>query len=154
MTQASETRENVIVIKPGDPVPPIVDLGEVSGESVVFDGTDVPVQYMFEYLDRVHNLRSFLDDFPEVSMEQAVEAIRRRVKAASVIHSDRDYVSGTPVFKGTRVPVRNLFDYLAAGYTVEIFLDQFPTVDRGEVSMVIEMAREALECVAYETATR
>ena len=154
MTQASETRENVIVIKPGDPVPPIVDLGEVSGESAVFDGTDVPVQHMFEYLDRVHNLRSFLDDFPEVRMEQAVDAIRRRVKAASVIHSDREYMSGTPVFKGTRVPVRNLFDYLAAGYTVEIFLDQFPTVDRGEVSKVIEMAREALECVAYETATR
>ena len=78
----------------------------MSREGPVFEGTDVPVQYMFEYLDRVHNLHAFLDDFPEVSIGQAVEAMRERVKANNVIRSNRDYVSGTPVFKGTRVPVR------------------------------------------------
>ena len=154
MTQTSETRAKVIVIKPGDPIPPLVDLDEISRDGPVFEGTDVPVQYMFAYLDRVHNLHAFLDDFPEVSMEQAVKAIRERVNANSVIHSDRDYVSGTPVFKGTRVPVRSLFDYLAAGYTIEVFLDQFPTAEREQIASTIEMAREALECVAYETAAR
>ena len=125
MQQTSETRARVIVVKPGDPMPPIVDLDEVSRDGPVFEGTDVPVQYMFEYLDRVHNLHAFLDDFPEVSMGQAVKAMRERVRAKSVIHSNRDYVSGTPVFKGTRVPVRILFDYLAAGDTVEFFLTSF-----------------------------
>ena len=70
---------------------------------------------MFEYLDRVHNLHAFLDDFPQVSMEKTLKAMRERVKATSVIHSDRDYVSGTPIFKGTRVPVDTLFDFLTAG---------------------------------------
>ena len=154
MQQTSEPKAKVIVIKPGDPIPPLVDLDEVSRDGPVFEGTDVPVQYMFEYLDRVHNLHAFLDDFPEVSIGQAVEAIQERVKANNVIHSNTDYVSGTPVFKGTRVPVRNLFDYLAAGYTIEVFLDQFPTAEREQVVSILESAREALECVAYETAAR
>lgn len=154
MQQTSETRAKVVIIKPGDPIPPLVDLDEVSRDGPVFEGTDVPVQYMFEYLDRVHNLHAFLGDFPQVSMEQAVKAIRERARAAGVIHSNRDYVSGTPVFKGTRVPIRNLFDYLAAGYTVEVFLDQFPTAEREQVARTLEMARETLECVAYETAAR
>ena len=154
MQQTSETRAKVVVIKPGDPIPPLVDLDEVPTEGPVFEGTDVPVQYMFEYLDRVHNLHAFLDDFPEVSMGQALKAIRERVKATSVIHSNTEYVSGMPVFKGTRVPVRNLFDYLAAGYTIEVFLDQFPTAEREQVVSILETAREALECVAYETAAR
>ena len=154
MQQTSETGAKVVVIRPGDPIPPLVDLEDVSRDGPVFEGTDVPVQYMFEYLDRVHNLHAFLDDFPQVSMEQAVKAIRERARAAGVIHSNRDYVSGTPVFKGTRVPIRNLFDYLAAGYTVEVFLDQFPTAEREQVMRTLEMAREALECAAYETAAR
>ncbi len=154
MQQTSNTKAKVIVIKPGDPIPPLVDLDEVSREGPIFEGTGVPVQYMFEYLDRVHNLHAFLDDFPEVSIGQALKAMRERVKANNVIHSNTDYVSGTPVFKGTRVPVRNLFDYLAAGYTIEVFLDQFPTAEREQVVSILESAREALECVAYETAAR
>ena len=154
MQQTSENKARISVVKPGDPMPPIVDLDEVSTEGPVFEGTDVPLQYMFEYLDKAHNLHAFLDHFPEVSIGQAVKAMRERVKAESVIHSDRDYVSGTPVFKGTRVPVRNLFDYLAAGYTIEVFLDQFPTAEREQVVSILETAREAVECVAYETTAR
>ena len=77
MQQTSETRARVIVVKPGDPMPPIVDLDEVSREGPVFEGTDVPVQYMFEYLDRVHNLHAFLDDFPEVSKGTGSEGDER-----------------------------------------------------------------------------
>lgn len=47
-----------------------------------------------------------------------------------VIHSDPDILGGTPVFIGTRVPVRTLLDYLAAGDSLEEFLDHFPTVSR------------------------
>lgn len=154
VTQATGTEANVIIIKPGDPIPPIIDLSETPKDGPVFEGTDVPVQYLFEYLDNVHNLYAFLNDFPDVSAEQALKAIRERINSNSVIHSDRDYVSGMPRFKGTRMPVRILFDYLADGYTIEGFLDSFDTaVTREQAVKALEAARESLESMAYETAT-
>ncbi len=49
---------------------------------------------------------------------------------------------GATVFAGTRVPVEILFEYLAAGETVDEFLHQFPTVTRGQVATVLETAKE------------
>lgn len=51
---------------------------------------------------------------------------------------DPDIVSGTPVFRGTRVPVQTLFDYIADGNTLDEFLDNFPTVARADALMVLE----------------
>lgn len=154
MTQTVEYKATVT--KPGEPRSSTIHLDEDTARGgPVFRGTDVPVQYLFEYLDRVHNLHAFLDDFPEVSMEQALTAVRKRLNANSAIHSDRNYVSGTPVFKGTRLPVRLLFDYLAHGHTVESFLDSFDTsVTKEQAAVALEMAREALESIAYETTAR
>jgi uncharacterized protein (DUF433 family) len=45
-------------------------------------------------------------------------------------HSDPEILGGTPVFIGTRVPLRNLIDYLEGDYTLEEFLDDFPSVSR------------------------
>jgi len=61
-----------------------------------------------------------------------------------VVHSSPDILGGTPVFVGTRVPVKNLFDYLEGGYTLEQFLDQFPSVSRSQAIAALELAREAL----------
>ncbi len=72
----------------------------------------------------------------------------------SVIHSDPEIVSGTPVFKGTRVMVKNLFDYLAAGDNLDEFLCGFPGVSREQAVKAIDMARKALEREAYEAAAR
>ena len=72
----------------------------------------------------------------------------------SVIHSDPNIMSGSPVFKGTRLLVKNLFDYLAAGYSLDVFLDHFPTADRDQAVRALEMAREALERDAYEATSR
>ncbi len=52
-----------------------------------------------------------------------------------------DYLGGTPVFTGTRVPVKTLFDYLEAGDPLDDFLRQFPDVDREHAVAVIRMAR-------------
>ncbi len=156
-TSITQTKDkaDVIVIRPGDPIPPIIDLRNVPENVPVFEGTNVPVQYLFEYLDNVHNLYAFLDDFPEVSAEQALKAIWERLNANTVIHSDRDYVSGAPRFRGTRMPVRILFDYLADGYTIEGFLDSFDTaVTREQAVKALKTARESLESMAYESATR
>jgi uncharacterized protein (DUF433 family) len=50
------------------------------------------------------------------------------VATRTVVHSDPEILSGTPVFTGTQVPVKTLFDYLAAGDPLERFLDHFPSV--------------------------
>ncbi|MBD2176938.1 DUF433 domain-containing protein [Pseudanabaena sp. FACHB-1998] len=50
-----------------------------------------------------------------------------------LIVRDREILSGIPVFKGTRVPVKNLVDYLEAGDSLEDFLDDFPTVQKEKV---------------------
>ncbi|MGQ0545385.1 MAG: DUF433 domain-containing protein [Betaproteobacteria bacterium] len=62
----------------------------------------------------------------------------------SVIHSDPDVQGGAPVFVGTRVPVKNLFDYLAAGDSLDDFLRSFPSVTREQAIAALELAREAL----------
>jgi len=53
-------------------------------------------------------------------------------------------MSGAPVFRGTRVPIQNLFDCLEDGETIGHFLDQFPTVTRAQVSGVLELSKERL----------
>ena len=66
-----------------------------------------------------------------------------------VVHRDPKIQGGVPVFMGTRVPVKNLFDYLEAGETLEQFLLDFPAVDRSKAIAALEMAREALDASAH-----
>lgn len=62
----------------------------------------------------------------------------------SVIHSDSEILGGTPVFVGTRVPVQTLIDHLEGGYSVDEFLDNFPSVRREQVNAFLEQATRAL----------
>jgi uncharacterized protein (DUF433 family) len=59
----------------------------------------------------------------------------------SIVHSDPEILGGTPVFTGTRVPVRNLWDYLAAGDSLDVFLDDFPSVARAQAVASIELSQ-------------
>jgi uncharacterized protein (DUF433 family) len=61
-----------------------------------------------------------------------------------LITVDPEIHSGTPVFSGTRVPVKTLFDHLEAGDSLEVFLDDFPSVSRELAVAVLEQARAAL----------
>jgi uncharacterized protein (DUF433 family) len=61
-----------------------------------------------------------------------------------LVEVDPEKMSGTPVFTGTRVPIRNLFDYLEGGDSLEVFLDDFPTVSREQALGVIEASRHLL----------
>ena len=58
--------------------------------------------------------------------------------------ADPDILGGTPVFVGTRVPVRVLFEHLEAGDSLEVFLQDFPSVSRSLAVQVLEDARAAL----------
>ena len=61
-----------------------------------------------------------------------------------IITVDPEIHSGTPVFAGTRVPIKTLFDHLEAGDALEVFLDDFPSVSRELAVAVLEEARAAL----------
>ena len=61
-----------------------------------------------------------------------------------LITVDPEIHSGAPVFAGTRVPVKTLFEHLEAGDSLEVFLDDFPSVSRELAVAVLERARAAL----------
>ena len=61
-----------------------------------------------------------------------------------LISSSPDRLGGTPVFAGTRVPVRSLIDYLEAGHPLDHFLEEFPSVTREHAVAVLELAKRAL----------
>ncbi|CAN5483079.1 DUF433 domain-containing protein [soil metagenome] len=61
-----------------------------------------------------------------------------------IITVDPEVMSGMPVFTGTRVPIKNLFDYLETGDTVEIFLDDFPSVTKDQAIGILELAEKII----------
>ncbi len=67
-----------------------------------------------------------------------------QTETRSVIHSDPEILGGTPVFVGTRVPLKNLIDYLEGGHPLDEFLDDFPSVSREQVIAALGEAKEAL----------
>ncbi len=62
----------------------------------------------------------------------------------AVVHRDPEMLGGTPVFVGTRVPVKALLDYLEGGHSLGEFLDQFPTITREMAVQALEEAKESL----------
>jgi uncharacterized protein (DUF433 family) len=69
--------------------------------------------------------------------------VRTRLSDGRVYHSDPEILGGTPVFVGTRVPVETLMEWLTGGYTLEEFLDNFPTVAREQAVAFLDEATEA-----------
>ena len=115
----------------------------------VFEGTDVPVEYVYYYMDKVHNLHAFLRDYPSVGREQALAAIEERLleDIDNVINSHTGYVSGQPRFNGTRMTVYTMFDHLAYGEDIDTFLSQYDTSVTHEQS-----AKLLVEFYAYKIA--
>ncbi|HEY2411233.1 MAG TPA: DUF433 domain-containing protein [Pirellulaceae bacterium] len=66
-----------------------------------------------------------------------------------VIHSDPEIMGGVPVFVGTRVPVKTLWDYLEAGDPLPSFLDDFPSVSRDQAIAVLEWSKETMSDYAH-----
>jgi uncharacterized protein (DUF433 family) len=63
---------------------------------------------------------------------------------ATLVSRDPEIMSGALCFKGTRVPVKNLFDYLEGASSLEDFLEDFPSITREQAIAVLEVAREGL----------
>jgi uncharacterized protein (DUF433 family) len=62
---------------------------------------------------------------------------------STIVHSDPEIHSGTPVFVGTRVPARTLLDYLEGGDSLDVFLDNFPSVTREQAIAFLDAAARA-----------
>jgi len=78
-----------------------------------------------------------------IMMQNKANAVRE-----SVVESSPDILGGTPVFRGTRVPVTTLFDYLAAGDPLERFLDHFPTVKREQAVALLDELKDRFDAAA------
>ncbi|MBN2145174.1 MAG: DUF433 domain-containing protein [Candidatus Aureabacteria bacterium] len=65
----------------------------------------------------------------------------------NIIQSSRHILGGVPVFKGTRVPIQTLIDYLETGQTLDIFLKDFPTVPKEKAVQLLELAKHELMAV-------
>ncbi len=65
------------------------------------------------------------------------------IKKEQIVEKNQEILSGTPVFKGTRVPVQTLIDYLKAGESIEDFLDGFPSVSRFQAEAFLQVALES-----------
>ena len=77
-----------------------------------------------------------------LTLEQDAQAAARRF--AESVDKDPARLGGAPVFRGTRVPVKSLFDHLTAGDSLETFLDDFPGVTREQARSVLEVAGQHL----------
>jgi uncharacterized protein (DUF433 family) len=77
-----------------------------------------------------------------------MKPLESSVTSESVVESSPDILGGTPVFRGTRVPVTTLFDYLAAGDPLERFLDHFPTVKREQAVALLDELKDKFEAAA------
>jgi uncharacterized protein (DUF433 family) len=74
--------------------------------------------------------------------------MKSNIATRSVVESSPEILGGTPVFKGTRVPVTTLIDYLAAGDPLERFLDHFPTVSRKHAVAFLDEIKEQFDAAA------
>ncbi len=67
-----------------------------------------------------------------------------------LITCDPEIVSGTPVFAGTRVPIKNLFDYLKGGHDLAEFFEDFPSVSKEQATGILELAKDSLSALVSE----
>jgi len=69
---------------------------------------------------------------------------KKEVELEQLVWTDPERMSGAPCFYGTRVPVKNLFDYLEGGQSLETFLDDFEGVSREQADGVLRLAMDSL----------
>ena len=78
-------------------------------------------------------------------MPGCIVGVVSKASKKEIVSRDPDVVSGALVFAGTRVPAKNLVDYLKAGHDLDDFLDDFPGVSREQAEGYLELALEAVE---------
>jgi uncharacterized protein (DUF433 family) len=80
---------------------------------------------------------------PDQSMRSRT-AVKSEIMEGRVIVTDPEIMNGMPCFRGTRVPFKNLMDYLEGGHSLGEFLQQFPSVTREMAVQSLEEAKDSL----------
>ena len=78
------------------------------------------------------------------ALELSVVCVGEVMRSTDIIEKDPEILGGIPVFRGTRVPLQALLDYLEGGETIDEFLDDFPTVSRESAVAALELAKSLL----------
>ena len=78
-------------------------------------------------------------------MYSRIKLLNLKSMINKVINIDPEILSGTPIFNGTRVPIKNLFDYPETGETIETFLQDFESVSREQVLKVLELSEQLIQ---------
>ena len=149
----------------------VIDLNpDIMIGTPVFTGTRVPVQSLRDHLAGGYTLGYFLAHFPTVSREQATQLLdlaaetlmaeagyeplkdkgqdeRPDNAACRVININPKIMSGTPVFRGTRLPVRTLTDNLMDGYGLDFILENYPTLSRDQAVLFIRLGQKLTDYV-------
>ena len=132
--------------------PITIEPGKRSGKPCI-RGLHITVSDVLNYLASGMSEDDILRDFPDLEREDihaclvfaaAGELADAPTVSQSIVHSDPEISGGTPVFRGTRVPARTLFDYLEGGEPLEEFLDQFPSVTRAQALAALANARDSV----------
>jgi uncharacterized protein (DUF433 family) len=98
---------------------------------------------LFAFICVIRGLKHFRQFFFDLTAVAIL--FNKPVTASSLIVSDPEILGGTPVFKGTRVPVRTLFEYLADGLSLEYFLETFPSVTRDQATDLLRLSQQRIE---------
>lgn len=77
--------------------------------------------------------------------EEFLQEHRKRMKTSPPITKNADRMSGTPVIGLSRVPVSTMLDHFAMGYTLDEFLEQFPSVDREKAIAALDIIKDAID---------
>ena len=133
------------------------------GCAPVFKGSETPVKCLFDYLADGRGLKDFHWDFPATLVKDTWDAVgisgrilelyAYRGLVTGIVRSDRAFVSGAPIFTGTRLPIRILFDLLADGQTLKDFYYQYPSAAPDDLVAVIGAAGKALDKEARAAVT-
>ena len=116
-------------------------------------GLRMTVSDVLGYLASGMSEDEILHDFPDLEREDiraclafaaGEEWTGAQSDSQAVVHSNPAISGGTPVFRGTRVPARTLFDYLEGGESLEEFLSQFPSVTRAQALAALGSARDSV----------
>ena len=105
--------------------------------------TSIYFQFIFKISLTVSFPVNLITDFS--SKNRNFIYTKNKIMGSQVINIDKEILGGTPVFSGTRVPIKNLFDYLESGESIETFLQDFESVKKDQVIEVLEISQKLIQ---------
>ena len=100
--------------------------------------------FTFDRINRIYRIKTCFEGSEFLVVRFELGWYFFFMSATDLILTDPDILGGKPVFKGTRVPVKTLFDYLERGYALDEFLECFPSVSKDLAVKVLERSEAAL----------